>query len=165
MKQRTKFVIGGIVILAALSILSFRGLQEMTVFFYTPAEVLASPADYQDKTIRIGALVQSGSVVWNADEIRLSFEITEDGKQFIPVVYQGVKPDMFREGQGVVVEGKMQGGNFRADQLLVKHSEEYTSKRDIKNKRKTTTSRSSTSSLPSSKPFRLRRPHQSVSIP
>ena len=126
MKQRTKFVIGGIVILAALSILSFRGLQEMTVFFYTPAEVLASPADFQDQTIRIGALVQSGSVVWNADEIRLSFDITEDGKQFIPVVYQGVKPDMFREGQGVVVEGKMQGGNFRADQLLVKHSEEYT---------------------------------------
>ena len=126
MKQRTKFVIGGIVILAALSILSFRGIQEMTVFFYTPSEVLASPSEFQDQTIRIGALVQSGSVFWDADAIKLSFEITEDGNKFIPVVYEGVKPDMFREGQGVVVEGRMQNGSFHADQLLVKHSEEYT---------------------------------------
>ncbi|MDP7406175.1 MAG: cytochrome c maturation protein CcmE [SAR324 cluster bacterium] len=74
MKQRTKFVIGGIVILAALSILSFRGLQEMTVFFYTPAEVLASPADFQDQTIRIGALVQSG--VWSGTQTRSSFPST-----------------------------------------------------------------------------------------
>ena len=125
MKQRTKFVIGGIVILAALSILSFRGLQEMTVFFYTPAEVLASPADFQDQTIRIGALVQSGSVVWNADEIRLSFDITEDGKQFIPVVYQGVKPDMFREGQGVVAEGRLENGVLVASNVLAKHDETY----------------------------------------
>ena len=126
MKQRTKFVIGGIVILAALSILSFRGIQEMTVFFYTPSEVLASPSEFQDQTIRIGALVQSGSVVWDADAIKLSFDITEDGNKFIPVVYEGVKPDMFREGQGGVVEGRMQNGSFHADQLLVKHSEEYT---------------------------------------
>ena len=126
MKQRTKFVIGGIVILAALSILSFRGLQEMTVFFYTPAEVLASPAEFEDKTIRIGALVQQGSVDWNAKSLQLSFKITEDGKKSIPVYYAGVKPDLFREGQGVVVEGKMNGPRFEASQLLVKHSEEYT---------------------------------------
>ena len=62
--------------------------------------------------------MRSGSVVWNAETIRLSFDITEDNQQFIPVIYQGVKPDMFREGQGVVVEGNMQSGLFnyaRAD--------------------------------------------------
>ena len=98
----------------------------MTVFFYTPAEVLASPAEFEDKTIRIGALVQQGSVDWNAQAIQLSFKITEDGKNSIPVYYAGVKPDLFREGQGVVVEGKMNGPRFEASQLLVKHSEEYT---------------------------------------
>ncbi|MDP6656255.1 MAG: cytochrome c maturation protein CcmE [SAR324 cluster bacterium] len=126
MKQRTKFVIGGIVILAALSILSIRGLQEMTVFFYTPQEVLASPDKFEDKTIRIGALVQKGSVEWNAKAIQLSFNITEEGNEFIPVFYNGVKPDLFREGQGVVVEGIMKGQRFEANQLLVKHSEDYT---------------------------------------
>ena len=98
----------------------------MTVFFYTPAEVLESPSKFEQKTIRIGALVQQGSVDWNAQAIQLSFKISEDGKNFIPVYYAGVKPDLFREGQGVVVEGKMNGLRFEASQLLVKHSEEYT---------------------------------------
>ena len=126
MKTRHKFVIGGAVIFGVLAALSVQGLQEMTVYFYTPQEVLAAPTDFQEKTIRIGALVQPGTVEWDARSIRLAFHITEDSVRSIPVVYEGVKPDMFREGQGVVVEGKMQGGNFRADQLLVKHSEEYT---------------------------------------
>ena len=126
MKTRTKFVIGGLVIFSTLAAISIQGLQEATVFFYTPQEVLAAPADFENKTIRIGALVQPGSVEWNARQIQLAFKVTEDSKHFIPVVYHGVKPDMFREGQGVVVEGKMQGEVFRAQQLLVKHSEEYT---------------------------------------
>ena len=104
----------------------------MTVFFYTPAEVLASPAEFEDKTIRIGALVEQGSVDWNAQAIQLSFKITEDGKKSIPVYYAGVKPDLFREGQGVVVEGKMNGLRFEASQLLVKHSEEYKVKTEHK---------------------------------
>ena len=126
MKTRTKFLIGVAVILAVIVALSLQELQKMTVFFYTPAEVLASQAEFEDKTIRIGALVQQGSVDWNAKSIQLSFKITEDGEKSIPVYYAGVKPDLFREGQGVVVEGKMNGPRFEASQLLVKHNEEYT---------------------------------------
>ncbi len=126
MKTRTKFVIGGAIILAVIVALSVQELQKMTVFFYTPAEVIASPAEFEEKTIRIGALVQQGSVDWNAQAIKLSFKITEDGEKSINVIYSGVKPDLFREGQGVVVEGKMNGSRFEAKQLLVKHSEEYT---------------------------------------
>ena len=63
---------------------------------------------------------------WNAQAIQLSFNITEEGKNSIPVYYAGIKPDLFREGQGVVVEGRMRGKRFEAIQLLVKHSEEYT---------------------------------------
>ena len=113
-------------ILAVIIAMSVQELQETTVFFYTPQEVLASPSNFEDKTIRIGALVQKGSVEWNAKDIQLFFNITEDGNESIPVFYEGVKPDLFREGQGVVVEGKMEGQRFEANQLLVKHSEEYT---------------------------------------
>ena len=98
----------------------------MSVFFYTPVEVLANPNKFENKTIRIGAVVQRNSVEWNARDIQLVFNITEDGKNNIPVFYNGVKPDLFREGQGVVVEGKMKGTRFEAVQLLVKHSEDYT---------------------------------------
>ena len=112
-------------ILAVIVALSLQELQKMTVFFYTPAEVIAKPLEFKDKIIRIGALVQKGSVDWNAQAIKLSFKITEDGKKTIPVYYKGVKPDLFREGQGVVVEGKMKGQHFEASQLLVKHSEDY----------------------------------------
>ena len=126
MKTRTKFVIGGAVILAVIVALSLQELQKTTVFFYTPTEVLASPTEFEEKTIRIGALVQQGSVDWNAQAIQLSFNITEEGGNSIPVYYAGVKPDLFREGQGVVVEGRMRGKSFEAIQLLVKHSEEYT---------------------------------------
>ena len=135
MKTRTKFVIGGFFIFSIIVALSIQGLQEMTVFFYTPQEVLASPNKFKDKTIRIGALVQKGSVEWNATDINLSFNITENGKELIPVVFEGVKPDLFREGQGVVVEGKMNGLRFEANQLLVKHSEEYTIDNDHKKKK------------------------------
>ena len=118
--------------MAVIVALSLQELQKMTVFFYTPAEVLASPAEFEDKTIRIGALVEQGSVDWNAQAIQLSFKITEDGGKSIPVYYAGVKPDLFREGQGVVVEGKMNGLRFEASQLLVKHSEEYKVKTEHK---------------------------------
>ena len=104
----------------------------MTVFFYTPTEVLSSPTEFENKLIRIGALVKQGSVDWNAQAIQLSFNITEDGENSINVIYAGVKPDLFREGQGVVVEGKMKGLRFDASELLVKHSEEYTVETDNK---------------------------------
>ena len=112
--------------MAVIVALSVQELQKMTVFFYTPTEVLSSPTEFENKLIRIGALVKQGSVDWNAQAIKLSFKITEDGEKSINVIYSGVKPDLFREGQGVVVEGKMNGPKFEARQLLVKHSEEYT---------------------------------------
>ena len=109
-----------------LTILSF------LVIFYTPKEILANPYKFDKKTIRIGGLVQKGTVEWNAQAIQLSFNITEDEKNFIPVFYDGIKPDLFREGQGVVVEGKLKEKRFEANQLLVKHSEEYSLKAEKK---------------------------------
>ena len=83
MKERNKFFFGGAIILAIIIAISIQELQEKTIFFYTPEEILENPSKFQNKTIRIGALVQKGSVVWDAKEIRLSFNITETFKQTI----------------------------------------------------------------------------------
>lgn len=125
MNRIVQLSIGGAIIAAILIGIVYQGF-ESTVFFYTPAEILAAPAKFKGKLVRVGALVQQGSTRWDEQTLRLKFSITEDSKSMIPVVYDGLKPDMYREGQGVVVEGRMDGGGvLRADTLLVKHSEEY----------------------------------------
>ncbi|MEE8434965.1 MAG: cytochrome c maturation protein CcmE [bacterium] len=125
MNRQLQFIIGGVIIAAILGTVVYQGT-ESTVFFYTPNEILAEPASFQGKEIRIGGRVVPNSTQWNPAKVLLSFRVTENDKTFIPVVFQGPKPDLFREGQGVVVEGRMEkGGVFRASNLLVKHSEEY----------------------------------------
>ena len=134
MKTTYKFLIGGSVIFLAIVALSLQKLEEQTVFFYTPKELIEKGTKLKSQTIRVGALVQKGSLQWESRTLNLSFQITDqllDASQInessllIPVKYQGAKPDMFKEGQGVVVEGKWDGQTFYASQLLVKHSEEY----------------------------------------
>ena len=88
--------------------------------------MLAKPDAFRSKTIRIMALVEPKSTEWDPQAVRLNFKITEDSRAFIPVEFRGVRPDMYREGQGIVVEGKLDpSGTFQATNLLVKHSEEY----------------------------------------
>ena len=125
MSRKIQLAVGAAIVAAILIGILYQGF-ESTVFFHTPSELLASPGKFTGKVIRIGALVQPGTTNWNDKELRLEFGITEDSRSVIPVVFAGVKPDMYREGQGVVVEGRLDPqGVFRADTLLVKHSEEY----------------------------------------
>ena len=126
MKQRrVQLIVGGLIVAALLGAIAYQGVDQ-TISFYTPTEVLAKPEAVRSKTIRIMALVEPKSTEWDAQAVRLSFKITEDSRTFIPVQFRGVKPDMYREGQGVVVEGKLDpNGTFQATNLLVKHSEEY----------------------------------------
>lgn len=126
MKQRRiQLIVGGVIVAALLIAIAYQGVDQ-TISFYSPAEVLAKPDAFRSKTIRIMALVEPKSTEWDAQAVRLRFKITEDSRGFIPVEFRGVKPDMYREGQGVVVEGKLDpSGTFQATNLLVKHSEEY----------------------------------------
>jgi cytochrome c-type biogenesis protein CcmE len=125
MQRRIQILIGGLIVLAILGAIAYKGVQT-TVAFYSPTEVLAAPDAFQNKTIRIMALVEPQSTRWDANAVRLGFNITEDSRRFIPVEFRGVKPDMYREGQGIVVEGRLdRQGVFQASNLLVKHSEEY----------------------------------------
>lgn len=107
--------------------LSFLNMGEYLVYFYTPAEAIAKANELDGQTIRVGAMVKPGSVVRGEGNLNVTFVATDlKGSEF-EVFHQGTTPDMFKEGQGVVVEGRMteKGKRFVAQNLLVKHSEEY----------------------------------------
>lgn len=115
-----------IIFILTFSIAMFLSLsKDQITYFYTVKEILQNPADFQKKKIRIMGLVERESVHWNPKNTLLNFTITEQGAQNLQISYMGIKPDLFREGQGAVVEGVLQGDVFQADTLLVKHSEEY----------------------------------------
>src|SRR6516164_10147239 len=123
-KQRRLVLIGsGLAVLAIAVALMLNALRDSIVFFNSPSDV-AERHIGPGTRIRLGGLVKDGSVV-RGGNLAVRFEVT-DGKSEIPVAYQGVLPDLFREGQGVVAEGALDaGGTFNADTILAKHDETY----------------------------------------
>lgn len=123
-KQRRLILIGGSIAVLGLAVgLVLNALSGSIVFFNSPTDV-AEKHIAAGTRIRIGGLVKDGSVK-RGDNLRISFEVT-DGKNDVPVHFQGIVPDLFREGQGVVAEGKIEpGGVLDADTVLAKHDERY----------------------------------------
>lgn len=122
--RRLALVAGGIAALGIAAALVFSALESNLVFFFTPTQVAAKGAPV-DRTFRIGGLVEAGSVKRQPDGRTVQFVVT-DTAQRIPVVYQGLLPDLFREGKGVVTQGKLDAdGVFRATEVLAKHDENY----------------------------------------
>jgi len=123
-RQRRLVLIGsslGVLALAAALVLS--ALKDSIVFFNSPTDVVEKHVQPGTR-IRLGGLVKPGSVQ-RGDHLAVRFQVT-DGKSAIAVNYQGILPDLFREGQGVVTEGTLQpGGVFKADSVLAKHDERY----------------------------------------
>src|SRR6476619_8193666 len=121
-----RFIIAGIAaIVAVFAYLLYGGLDKNVGYFLTPRELLAKGTQGVDVPVRLGGQVKSGSVKWNETSLDLSFTVT-DGAGEIPVHSRGAPPQMFRDGMGVVVEGRFaQGGVFQATNLMVKHSNEY----------------------------------------
>lgn len=126
-KSYVKWVIGAGVIGVAIAALSSLNFGENVVFFYTPKEITANAAELSAKTIKVGAMVKPGSVDWNAEDLSLNFTLTDLKGTEIAVQHKGTPPDMFKENQGVVVEGKVnpEGDMIASKRLMVKHSEEY----------------------------------------
>ena len=123
-KQRRLVLIGsGVGVLAVAVALMLNALRDSIVFFNSPSDVVEKHVSAGTR-IRLGGLVKNGTVV-RGSNLGVRFEVT-DGKNGIPVNYQGVLPDLFREGQGVVAEGSLDaGGTFKADSILAKHDESY----------------------------------------
>jgi cytochrome c-type biogenesis protein CcmE len=123
-KQRRLVLIGGgVSVLAVAVALMLNALRDSIVFFNSPSDVVEKHVGPGTR-IRLGGLVKNGTVV-RGNNLSVRFEVT-DGKNGIPVNYQGVLPDLFREGQGVVAEGALNaGGTFNADSILAKHDESY----------------------------------------
>ncbi|MCW8955675.1 MAG: cytochrome c maturation protein CcmE [Gammaproteobacteria bacterium] len=122
-QKRMAFVamlIAGIAIAVTLALQAFN---ENLLYFFSPTQVKAGEAP-KEHSFRLGGLVVDGSVVRDPDSLKINFDLT-DTAEVINVQYEGILPDLFREGQGIVATGKIQNGLFIADQVLAKHDENY----------------------------------------
>jgi cytochrome c-type biogenesis protein CcmE len=127
LKPRTKravWIVAGVAGLGMAAALVLNAFQSNLVFFFTPTQVAAHEAP-RDRAFRIGGLVEEGSVVRDNDALTVRFRVTDTAKT-IPVVYVGILPDLFREGKGVVAQGRIgPDGTFKASEVLAKHDENY----------------------------------------
>ncbi len=115
------FVVTGVALAVGLALQAF---QENLLFFYSPSEVVAGEAP-EGRTFRLGGLVVIGSLYREPGELEVRFTVT-DNRNSMTVYYDGVLPDLFREGQGVIANGVLQtDGSFRAEEVLAKHDENY----------------------------------------
>ena len=119
--KRVALALGGLAAVGAITALVLNAFESNLVFFYSPTQVVAQEAPKQ-RTFRIGGLVEEGSV--KRDGVQVSFVITDTAKA-VPVRYQGILPDLFKEGKGVVAQGQLQGDVLVAREVLAKHDENY----------------------------------------
>jgi cytochrome c-type biogenesis protein CcmE len=125
MAKRKRFVIGALVILAALAYIIYGGMQEAVVYFVTPSELKAKETNASDRFLRMGGMVVKGSLQKDLQNLTYRFELT-DGTASVPVLFRGVPPDLFVDGKGAVVEGRLAvDGTFQATTIMAKHSDEY----------------------------------------
>jgi cytochrome c-type biogenesis protein CcmE len=120
--RRAALIVAGVAVLGIATALILSAFRQNLVFFYTPSDVVANKAP-ADRLFRVGGLVETGSV--KRDGVRVTFRVT-DTAQTITVAYDGILPDLFREGKGVVAQGRIDsGGVFHASEVLAKHDENY----------------------------------------
>ena len=117
-------IAAGLAALGIAAALVLNAFQSNLVFFFSPTQVRANEAP-RGKVFRIGGMVETGSVKRGNDGLTVRFRVT-DTAQTIPVVYTGILPDLFKEGKGVVAQGKLgPDGEFAATEVLAKHDENY----------------------------------------
>ena len=122
--KRLALIVGGITVLGVAAWLVLSAFQQNLVFFYSPTDILEGKAP-QGRSFRIGGMVEVGSIKRQADGLTVAFVVTDTAKA-IPVQYKGILPDLFKEGKGVVAQGKLGAdGLFTADEVLAKHDENY----------------------------------------
>jgi cytochrome c-type biogenesis protein CcmE len=113
-------IVLGVGVAAGLGMMAFR---ENVDFFFNPSQVAQGQAP-QGQRFRLGGMVAKGTVMKTAGTLDMEFQVT-DFSHTVPVKFHGIPPDLFREGQGVVAIGRMQGPTFVAEEILAKHDENY----------------------------------------
>ena len=122
--RRFAWIGAGLVALGVAAALVLNAFQSNLVFFFTPSQVVAKEAP-QSRPFRIGGLVETGSLTRDPNSLTVHFRVT-DTAQTIPVTYTGLLPDLFKEGKGVVAQGRLgPDGSFHATEVLAKHDENY----------------------------------------
>jgi cytochrome c-type biogenesis protein CcmE len=122
--KRLAIIAAGVAALGVASALVLNAFQSNLVFFFSPSQIAAGEAP-KDRAFRVGGMVQTGSVKRLGDGLTVEFIVT-DTAQSVPVTYKGILPDLFREGKGVVAQGRLgPDGVFRANEVLAKHDENY----------------------------------------
>lgn len=123
-RRRLYVLLLGLLGLGTATALTLAAFQDHLVFFYSPTDIATKKAP-QDRSMRIGGLVEVGSVERTQGKTEIRFRVT-DMANAVPVVFSGVVPDLFREGQGVVANGRLGAdGTFQARELLARHDENY----------------------------------------
>lgn len=123
--KKAGIIISLLIVGGALGYLALGNFGENLVYFFTPSEVKAFTPDFYKKKVRVGGMVVVGSLKTYSDKVGLSFELT-DGAATIPITFDGIPPDLFKEGQGAVVEGYWtKKGEFHSHMIMAKHSEDY----------------------------------------
>jgi cytochrome c-type biogenesis protein CcmE len=123
-RRRLYIVVAALLVFGGATALVLGALEDSLDLFQSPTQLIAAPPP-PERGIRLGGLVEEGSVARSTDGLSISFRVT-DLAQSVPVTYQGILPDLFREGQGVITVGNMSpGGTFVAREVLAKHDENY----------------------------------------
>src|SRR5215470_16010318 len=122
--KRLALIVGGLAVLAIAAALVLNAFRSNLVFFFSPSQIASGEAP-KDRAFRIGGMVENGSLKRESDGLTVQFIVTDTAKS-VPVVYKGILPDLFREGKGVVAQGRLgNDGVFHADEVLAKHDENY----------------------------------------
>ena len=122
--KRLSFLLLGLAALGLAAVFVLNAFNSNLVFFFSPSQVAAKEAPV-GRSFRIGGMVEKGSLKRESDGLTVNFVVTDTAKM-IPVVYNGILPDLFKEGKGVVAQGKLgDDGIFHADEILAKHDENY----------------------------------------
>lgn len=123
-KKKLTLIVLALAGLGVAVALGLNAFQQNIMFFFSPKQIVAGEAP-EERKFRMGGLVEEGSVKRDENTLMVHFKVT-DGAGTVPVTYEGILPDLFREGQGIVAQGKLgSDGVFRAVEVLAKHDENY----------------------------------------
>jgi cytochrome c-type biogenesis protein CcmE len=126
MLNQRRFVVGAVLIAAAVSYLVYAGIRSTSMYYFEMDEFLAQRTEHAGEDMRVKGWVRAGSVQWNASTNALAFELArQDGSSPVPVAYQGILPDRFAEGREVVVEGRYDVPGLHAKQIMTSCPSKY----------------------------------------